>query len=321
MAKIGIYGFNRISKVVARQIIEKKDMELVCIKENELEAEYLAYLLKFDSIYGRLKGRLQEKEGNLICGNSEIKVCSLEEKDWNGAEIIIDCISTDLSQAKKVISMNHQKLISCANSVDIPTVIWGVNNECIENIVSCGRSEGNAVGVIAKIIDKYFGIESGVVTCLKPAEEITAAVDKRFEKNWRNGRMIQGSVIPTPCGATSLVAKVMPEMQGKLQGVSFTLPINAVGTVGLIFTLKTQTDYEKVCKVLKNASEKDFRGILGYTDEKVISADFIGCTETAIIDTRIGFVKDGKILKLSAFYDRDMSLGARILDIAKVFVK
>lgn len=326
--KIGINGFGRIGRMVFRAAIENfKDIEIVGINDL-LEPDYLAYMLKYDSVHGRFKEEVKVENGFLIVKDKKIRLTM--EKDplnlkWNeiGAEIIIESTGLFLTEesAKKHIQAGAKKVIMTAPSKDeTPMFVFGVNEEKYngEIVISNASCTTNCLAPLAKVLHEKFGIKKGLMTTVHATTATQKTVDGPSNKDWRGGRGILGNIIPSSTGAAKAVGKVIPSLNKKLTGMSFRVPTANVSVVDLTVELEKETSYEEICKVVKNASENEMKGILKYTEEKVVSTDFLGDSCTSIFDADAGIMLDSTFVKLVAWYDNEWGYSNKVLEMVKV---
>ncbi len=323
MVKIGINGFGRIGKAVLRMATARDGVQVVGINEPLIDTEYLAYLLKYDSIYGKFSGRIDQGEGRLLVGNSEISVFGKvdpSEIPWSscGAEYIIESSGefTETEGASRHLKGGAKYVIVSASSKDIPMFSMGINNSKYagEKVVAYAAPEVNALGAVLKVINENFGIKNGIVTCVNSLSSKQSTVDRVSRRDWRGGRAAQLSVIPGACGAVNGLGNIMPELKGLLSGIAMRVPTEAVSSVNPVCTLKKNTDYEQVKKTMKKASEENLRGILGFTEDSIVSCDVIGSRESAVFDARAGLLQDGNLLKITAWYDKEWGYAGKLLD-------
>ncbi len=326
--KIGINGFGRIGRMVLRAAVENfKDIQIVGINDL-LEPEYLAYMLKFDSVHGRFKGDVKTEGNYLIVNGNKIRLTA--EKDpanlkWNEVEADIVIESTGLflttETAEKHLQAGAKKVIMSAPSKDdTPMFVFGVNHNSYkgEKIISNASCTTNCLAPLAKVINENFGIKRGLMTTVHAATATQKTVDSPSNKDWRGGRGILENIIPSSTGAAKAVGKVIPELNKKLTGMAFRVPTSDVSVVDLTVELNKSVSYEEICAVMKKASENELKGILGYTEDKVVSTDFIGESCTSVFDAEAGIMLDSTFVKLVAWYDNEWGYSNKILEMARV---
>ena len=313
--KVGINGFGRIGRMVFRAVAKDfKDIEIVGINDL-LDADYLAYMLKYDSVHGRFDGDVSADAGNIIVDGRKIRLTA--ERDpadlkWDavGAEIVIDCTGFFLTEesCQKHIDAGAKKVVQSAPSKDgTPMFVYGVNHESYagQTIVSAASCTTNCLAPIAKVLNDNWGIKRGLMTTVHAATATQKTVDGPSQKDWRGGRGILENIIPSSTGAAKAVGVVLPELNGKLTGMAFRIPTSDVSVVDLTAELEKEASYEEICAAMKAASEGSMKGTLGYTDEKVVSTDFRGCSQSSIFDVGAGIALDGTFVKLVSWYDNE----------------
>ena len=313
--KVGINGFGRIGRMVFRAVAKDfKDIEIVGINDL-LDADYLAYMLKYDSVHGRFDGDVSSDANNLIVDGRKIRLTA--ERDpadlkWGdvGAEIVIDCTGFFLTEesCQKHIDAGAKKVVQSAPSKDgTPMFVYGVNHETYagQAIVSAASCTTNCLAPIAKVVDDNWGLKRGLMTTVHAATATQKTVDGPSQKDWRGGRGILENIIPSSTGAAKAVGVVLPGLNGKLTGMAFRVPTSDVSVVDLTVELDKKASYEEICAAMKAASEGPMKGTLGYTDNKVVSTDFRGCSQSSIFDSEAGIALDGTFVKLVAWYDNE----------------
>ena len=313
--KVGINGFGRIGRMVFRAVAKDfKDIEIVGINDL-LDADYLAYMLKYDSVHGRFDGDVSSDANNLIVDGRKIRLTA--ERDpadlkWDevGAEIVIDCTGFFLTEesCQKHIDAGAKKVVQSAPSKDgTPMFVYGVNHETYagQSIVSAASCTTNCLAPIAKVLNDNWGIKRGLMTTVHAATATQKTVDGPSQKDWRGGRGILENIIPSSTGAAKAVGVVLPELNGKLTGMAFRIPASDVSVVDLTAELEKEASYEEICAAIKAASEGPMKGTLGYTDDKVVSTDFRGCRQSSIFDPGAGIALDGTFVKLVSWYDNE----------------
>ncbi len=313
--KIGINGFGRIGRMVFRAVAQEfKDIEIVAINDL-LDADYLAYMLKYDSVHGRFDGDVSVDNGVLIVNGKKIRLTA--ERDpanlkWSevGADLVVECTGFFLTEesCQAHIKAGAKKVVQSAPSKDAtPMFVYGVNHDTYkgEAIVSAASCTTNCLAPIAKVLNDKFGIKRGLMTTVHAATATQKTVDGPSQKDWRGGRGILENIIPSSTGAAKAVGVVLPELKGKLTGMAFRVPTSDVSVVDLTVELNNSASYDDICAAMKAASEGSMKGTLGYTDEKVVSTDFRGHNCSSIFDAEAGIALDGTFVKLVAWYDNE----------------
>ncbi|MCF6208398.1 MAG: type I glyceraldehyde-3-phosphate dehydrogenase [Ghiorsea sp.] len=329
--KIGINGFGRIGRMVFRAIAKDfKDMEVVGINDL-LDAEYLAYMLKYDSVHGRFDGDVAVVDGNLVVNGNTIRLTAERnpaDLAWGdvGADIVIDCtgffLTTETCQAH--IDAGAKKVVQSAPAKDnTPMFVYGVNHSeyAGQNIVSAASCTTNCLAPMAKVINDNFGIKRGLMTTVHAATATQKTVDGPSMKDWRGGRGILENIIPSSTGAAKAVGIVLPELNGKLTGMAFRVPTSDVSVVDLTCELEKEASYEDICAAMKAASEGEMKGTLGYTDEKVVSTDFRGISNSSIFDAGAGIALDSTFVKLVAWYDNEYGYTCNMMNLVRHVAK
>ncbi|MBV2227295.1 MULTISPECIES: type I glyceraldehyde-3-phosphate dehydrogenase [Sphingobacterium] len=325
--KIGINGFGRIGRLAFRAAVKRSDIEVVGINDL-VEPDYLAYMLKYDSTHGQFDGTVEVKDGNLIVNGKTIRVTA--EKDpanlkWNevGAEVVIESTGFFLTQelAQKHIEAGAKKVIMSAPAKDdTPTFVMGVNHKDLKpeyNIVSNASCTTNCLAPIAKVLNDKFGIVEGLMTTVHAVTATQKTVDGPSVKDWRGGRGAYQNIIPSSTGAAKAVGLVLPELKGKLTGMSLRVPTADVSVVDLTVRLEKGASYEDIKKAMKEASEGDLKGILGYTEDDVVSTDFLGDARTSIFDAKAGISLNDNFVKVVSWYDNEWGYSNKIIDLAQ----
>ncbi|MFY9259672.1 MAG: type I glyceraldehyde-3-phosphate dehydrogenase [Gallionella sp.] len=314
--RVGINGFGRIGRMVFRAATKDfPEIEVVAINDL-LEPDYLAYMLKYDSVHGRFNGDVSVDGGNLVVNGKSIRLTA--ERDpanlkWNeaGVDIVIECTGFFLDDAtcQKHLAAGAKKVVMSAPSKDAtPMFVYGVNHETYkgEVIVSAASCTTNALAPVAKVLNDNFGIKRGLMTTVHAATATQKTVDGPSMKDWRGGRGILENIIPSSTGAAKAVGVVLPELKGKLTGMAFRVPTSDVSVVDLTVELNTAASYEQICAAMKAASESGpLAGVLGYTNEKVVSTDFRGQTTPSVFDAEAGIALDPTFVKVVAWYDNE----------------
>ncbi|MFA7174012.1 MAG: type I glyceraldehyde-3-phosphate dehydrogenase [Kiritimatiellia bacterium] len=325
--KVGINGFGRIGRMVFRAAAARNDIEVVGINDL-LDVDYLAYMLKYDSVHGRFDGSVEVADNKLIVNGKSIRVTA--ERDpanlaWGdiGAEVVVESTGFFLTDetARKHIAAGAKKVVLSAPSKDAtPMFVCGVNTDSYagQDIVSNASCTTNCLAPLAKVLNDKFGIEKGLMTTIHATTATQKTVDGPSMKDWRGGRGILENIIPSSTGAAKAVGKVIPELNGKLTGMAFRVPTSDVSVVDLTVCLEAETTYEAICAAMKEASEGALKGILGYTEDAVVATDFRGESCTSIFDATAGIQLDGKFVKVVGWYDNEWAYSCKILDLIKV---
>jgi len=331
MTKVGINGFGRIGRLAFRAALDRKDIEVVGINDL-VDADYMAYMLKYDSTHGRFKGTVEAKDGHLVVNGKKIRVTA--EKDpanlkWSevGAEIIIESTGLFLTKpdAQKHITAGAKKVVMSAPAKDdTPTFVMGVNHKKLtkeQTIVSNASCTTNCLAPLAKVLHDNFGIAEGLMSTVHAVTATQKTVDGPSAKDWRGGRGGFQNIIPSSTGAAKAVALVIPELKGKLTGMSFRVPVADVSVVDLSVKDAKSASYENIKKAMKDASEGELKGILGYTEDDVVSQDFIGDARTCIFDAKAGIALNDKFVKVVAWYDNEWGYSNKIIDLVQAIAK
>ncbi|NQZ89479.1 MAG: type I glyceraldehyde-3-phosphate dehydrogenase [Colwellia sp.] len=322
--KVGINGFGRIGRFVFRAAAERSDIEIVGINDL-IDIDYMAYMLKYDSTHGRFNGTVEVEGGQLIVNGKVIRVSAVrnpEELKWDEIDVDVVVESTGLfltdETARKHITAGAKKVVLSAPSKDdTPMFVCGVNiNEYAgQDIVSNASCTTNCLAPIAKVLNDKWGIESGLMTTVHATTATQKTVDSPSAKDWRGGRGAGQNIIPSSTGAAKAVGKVIPELNGKLTGMAFRVPTPNVSVVDLTVNLKTSATYQEICDAMKSASQGDLKGILGYTEDQVVSNDFIGETCTSVFDAGAGIALTDKFVKIVSWYDNEIGYSSKVLDL------
>lgn len=323
--KIGINGFGRIGRIAFRVAMENKDVEVVGVNDL-LEVEHLAYLLKYDSVHGKFNGTVEVKDGNLFVNGKTIRVTAErnpEDLKWDAvnAEIVLDCtgIFTDMPGAQKHITAGAKKVVVSAPSKDIPMFVMGVNHKDVKaenTIVSNASCTTNCLAPLAKVINDNFGIIEGLMTTIHATTATQLTVDGPSKKDWRGGRSALVNIIPSSTGAAVAVGKVIPELNGKLTGMSFRVPTADVSVVDLTVRTEKSATMDQIKAAFKKASEGDYKGVISYTEEMVVSQDFVSNAYTCNFDAQAGIALNDNFFKLVAWYDNEYGYSAKLIDLA-----
>jgi glyceraldehyde 3-phosphate dehydrogenase len=329
--KVGINGFGRIGRMVFRAVAKDfTDIEIVAINDL-LDPEYLAYMLKYDSVHGRFNGDIAVDGGNMIVNGKKIRLTA--ERDpanlkWNeaGADIVIDCTGFFLTKesCQAHISAGAKKVVQSAPCKDdTPMFVYGVNHTAYagEAIVSAASCTTNCLAPVAKVLNDNFGIKRGLMTTVHAATATQKTVDGPSSKDWRGGRGILENIIPSSTGAAKAVGVVLPALKGKLTGMAFRVPTSDVSVVDLTVELNKEASYDDICKAMKAASEGAMKGVLGYTNEKVVSTDFVGNTAPSTFDAEAGIALDSTFVKVVAWYDNEYGYTCNMLRLVQHVAK
>ncbi|MGI9552540.1 MAG: type I glyceraldehyde-3-phosphate dehydrogenase [Aurantibacter sp.] len=324
--KIGINGFGRIGRLVFRETVKRDNVDVVAINDL-LDVEHLAYLLEYDSVHGRFDGTVEVKDGSLVVNGKTIRITA--ERDpknlkWDevGADLVMECtgIFTTLETAQYHIDGGAKKVVISAPSKDAPMFVMGVNHEKIkatDNIVSNASCTTNCLAPLAKVLNDNYGIEEGLMTTVHATTATQFTVDGPSKKDYRGGRSAMLNIIPASTGAAKAVTKVIPELEGKLTGMAFRIPTADVSVVDLTVRLEKETSYDEIKKAFKSASEGELKGILGYTEEGVVSQDFVGDSRTSIFDAGAGMELNSKFFKVVSWYDNEAGYSNKLVDLAE----
>jgi len=324
--KIGINGFGRIGRIAFRIAADRPNIRVVGINDL-LDVNHLAYLLKYDSVHGTFDGEIEVKNGNLVVNGNEIRVTSErnpEDLKWGAvdADIVLDCtgIFTTLEGAGKHVAAGAKKVVISAPSADAPMFVMGVNNKKItakDTIVSNASCTTNCLAPLAKVINDEFGIAEGLMTTVHAATATQFTVDGPSRKDYRLGRASLNNIVPASTGAAKAVGKVIPELNGKLTGMAFRVPTVDVSVVDLTVRLEKSATFEEVKAALKDASKNELKGILGYTEEGVVSQDFVSESRTSIFDANASIGLNDNFVKLVSWYDNEFGYSTKLVDLAE----
>jgi glyceraldehyde 3-phosphate dehydrogenase len=323
--KVGINGFGRIGRLAFRAAMEKPEIEIVGINDPFIDPNYMVYMLKYDTVHGQFKGDVSEKDGKLFVNGKEIAVFqAMDPKDipWAscGADYVIEATGVFTSKEKASLHLQGgaKKVIISAPCNDAPMFVMGVNNENYTSdmtVVSNASCTTNCLAPLAKVINDNFGIVEGLMTTVHAITATQKTVDGPSKKDWRGGRAAAHNIIPSSTGAAKAVGVVIPELNGKLTGMSFRVPTVDVSVVDLTCRLEKETTYEEICQAMKAASEGELKGIVGYTEDAVVSSDFIGDPRTCIFDKDAGIALNKNFVKLVAWYDNEWGYSHKLCDL------
>lgn len=322
--KVGINGFGRIGRLAFRAAMSRNDIEVVGINDL-IDVDYMSYMLRYDTVHGKFNGTVEVKDGKLIVNGKAIRVTA--EKDpanlkWNevGAEYVIEStgLFLDKPKAEAHIKAGAKKVIMSAPSKDdTPMFVYGVNHKKYTkdmDIISNASCTTNCLAPVVKVLNDNFGLIEGLMTTVHATTATQKTVDGPSAKDWRGGRAAAGNIIPSSTGAAKAATKVLPELKGKLTGMSFRVPTLNVSVVDLTCRLEKATDYEGIKAAMKKASENEMKGVLGYTDEDLVSSDFIGDSRTSIFDAKAGIMLNDNFVKIVAWYDNEWGYSCKLLD-------
>ncbi|MBM6499896.1 MAG: type I glyceraldehyde-3-phosphate dehydrogenase [Flavobacterium sp.] len=325
--KLGINGFGRIGRIVFRETFNRDNVEVVAINDL-LDVDHLAYLLKYDSVHGRFNGKVEVKDGKLYVNDKFIRVTA--ERDpkliqWDDKDVDVDIVAectgffTTVETAKAHIEGGAKKVIISAPSADAPMFVMGVNHNEVkptDTVVSNASCTTNCLAPLAKVIHDNFGIVEALMTTVHATTSTQMTADGPSRKDWRGGRAASVNIIPSSTGAAKAVGKVIPALNGKLTGMSFRVPTVDVSVVDMTVKVAKETSYEEIMAVLKKASENEMKGILGYTEDDVVSQDFVGDSRTSIIDAKAGIGLNSTFFKLVSWYDNEYGYSSKLIDLA-----
>lgn len=322
--KVGINGFGRIGRLVFRAAMTRDDIEIVGINDL-IDVDYMVYMLKYDTMHGRFNGTAEAKDGKLVVNGHAIRVTA--EKDpanlkWNevGAEYVVESTGLFLTKEKAEAHIKagaKRVVMSAPSKDDTPMFVMGVNNKEYkgQTIVSNASCTTNCLAPLTKVINDKFGVIEGLMTTVHSTTATQKTVDGPSMKDWRGGRAAAGNIIPSSTGAAKAVGKVIPELNGKLTGMSFRVPTLDVSVVDVTFRLAKDASYDEIKAAIKEASEGEMKGILGYTEEEVVSSDFLGDARTSIFDAKAGIALNKNFVKLVSWYDNEWGYSNKVLEL------
>ena len=322
--KIGINGFGRIGRLVFRAAMAKDNLEIVGINDL-ISVDYMAYMLRYDTMHGQFKGTIEVKENALVVNGHSIRVTA--EKDpanlkWNevGAEYVVESTGLFLTKEKAEAHIKagaKRVVMSAPSKDDTPMFVMGVNNKTYagQTIVSNASCTTNCLAPIAKVLNDKFGMGEGLMTTVHSTTATQKTVDGPSMKDWRGGRAASGNIIPSSTGAAKAVGKVIPALNGKLTGMSLRVPTLDVSVVDLTCTLAKDTTYDEICKAMKEAADGELKGILGYTEDAVVSSDFLGDARTSIFDAKAGIQLSPRFVKVVSWYDNEWGYSNKVLEL------
>ncbi|MDT8415137.1 MAG: type I glyceraldehyde-3-phosphate dehydrogenase [Flavobacteriaceae bacterium] len=323
--KIGINGFGRIGRLAFRAIAKSDNIEVVGINDL-LEVDHLAYLLKYDSVHGKFDGTVEVKDGHLVVNGKTVRITAERnpaDLKWDavGATVVLECtgIFTTLDSADAHLKAGAKKVVISAPSKDAPMFVMGVNHKSLkadQNIISNASCTTNCLAPVAKVLNDNFGIEEALMTTVHATTATQLTVDGPSRKDFRGGRAALLNIIPASTGAAVAVTKVIPELKGKLTGMAFRVPTADVSVVDLTVRLAKSTSYEEIKKAFKAASEGELKGILGYTEDLVVSQDFVSDARTSIFDADAGIELNDRFFKIVSWYDNEAGYSNKLVDLA-----
>ncbi|MBP7204762.1 MAG: type I glyceraldehyde-3-phosphate dehydrogenase [Propionivibrio sp.] len=329
--KVGINGFGRIGRMVFRAAVQNfSDIEIVGINDL-LEPDYLAYMLKYDSVHGRFKGTVAVEGNTLVVNGKKIRLTAVKdpaELKWGevGADVVVESTGLFLTKetCEKHIAAGAKKVIQSAPSKDdTPMFVFGVNHQTYagQAIISNASCTTNCLAPVAKVLNDNWGIKRGLMTTVHAATATQKTVDGPSNKDWRGGRGILENIIPSSTGAAKAVGVVIPELNKKLTGMAFRVPTSDVSVVDLTVELNKEVSYKDICAAMKAASEGAMKGVLGYTEDKVVATDFRGETCTSVFDAEAGIALDGTFVKVVSWYDNEWGYSNKVLEMIRVMTK
>ncbi|MDR2065074.1 MAG: type I glyceraldehyde-3-phosphate dehydrogenase [Prevotellaceae bacterium] len=322
--KIGINGFGRIGRLVFRAALTKSDIEVVGINDL-IDVDYMVYMLKYDTVHGKFNGTVEAKDGKFVVNGHAIRVTA--EKDpanlkWNeiGAEYVVESTGLFLTKEKAeahIAAGAKRVVMSAPSKDDTPMFVMGVNHKEYkgQTIVSNASCTTNCLAPLAKVVNDKFGIIEGLMTTVHATTATQKTVDGPSLKDWRGGRAASGNIIPSSTGAAKAVGKVIPSLNGKLTGMSLRVPTLDVSVVDLTCRLEKSATYAEICAAVKNAAEGELKGILGYTEDEVVSSDFVGESRTSVFDVKAGIALNGNFVKLVAWYDNEWGYSNKVIEL------
>jgi glyceraldehyde 3-phosphate dehydrogenase len=323
--KLGINGFGRIGRIVFRETFNRDNVEVVAINDL-LDVDHLAYLLKYDSVHGRFNGKVEVKDGKLYVNDTFIRVTAerdpkLIQWDQVGVDVVAECTGffTTIETASAHLEGGAKKVVISAPSADAPMFVMGVNHTkatAADKVVSNASCTTNCLAPLAKVIHDNFGILEGLMTTVHATTSTQMTCDGPSRKDWRGGRAASCNIIPSSTGAAKAVGQVIPELNGKLTGMSMRVPTVDVSVVDLTVKLAKETTYDAIMKVLQSASENEMKGILGYTEDLVVSQDFVSDSRTSIVDAKAGIGLNSTFFKIVSWYDNEYGYSSKLIDLS-----
>lgn len=331
MIKVGINGFGRIGRLVFRASLDRKDLQVVAINDPFIDLEYMVYMLKYDSVHGRFKGEVAIKGDKLVVNGNEISVFASmkpEEIPWGSAnaDYVVEStgVFTTTEKASAHFKGGAKKVVISAPSADAPMFVMGVNHDKYTSdlkVVSNASCTTNCLAPLAKVINDNFGIVEGLMTTVHATTATQKTVDGPSNKDWRGGRAAAANIIPSSTGAAKAVGKVIPELNGKLTGMSFRVPTIDVSVVDLTCRLEKSATYDEIKECVKKAVAGDLKGIMDYTEDAVVSSDFIGEACTSVFDANAGIALNDNFVKLVAWYDNEWGYSNKVIDLISHMAK
>ncbi len=329
--KLGINGFGRIGRLVARVALNTPNVELVMVNDPFMTADYAKYLFEYDSTHGIYNGKVSVKGDILNIDGQKVKFSAEKEPNqinWGkyNVDVVVEATGKfkDIESATAHINAGAKKVLITAPSKDAPTIVLGVNDQTLKSemkIVSNASCTTNCLAPIVKVLNDNFGVTEGLMSTIHATTATQLVVDGTSKKDWRGGRAASTNIIPSSTGAAKLIGVVIPELKGKLTGMSFRVPTTNVSVVDLTVKLKKATTYEEICKAMEKASKTNLKGILGYTTEAVVSSDFNGDSRSSIFDATAGIMLNDKFVKVVAWYDNEWGYSNRVVELAKKMMK
>lgn len=331
MVKVGINGFGRIGRLVLRASLTRDDVQVVAINDPAISVDYMVYMMKYDSAQGRFNGEVYAKDGKLVVNGKEITVYALfnpEEIPWRdtGVEYVVEStgLFTTTEKASAHLKGGAKKVVISAPSADAPMFVMGVNQDKYTKdmtVISNASCTTNCLAPLTKVINDNFGIVEGLMTTVHSTTATQKTVDGPSKKDWRGGRAASANIIPSSTGAAKAVGKVIPELNGKLTGMSFRVPTIDVSVVDLTCRLAKPATYEEIKAAVKKASEGELKGILDYTEDDVVSSDFLGDPHTSIFDAKAGIALNDNFVKLVSWYDNEWGYSNKVVDLISYISK
>lgn len=331
MVKVGINGFGRIGRLVLRASLTRDDVQVVAINDPAISVDYMVYMMKYDSAQGRFNGEVYAKDGKLVVNGKEITVYALfnpEEIPWRdtGVEYVVEStgLFTTTEKASAHLKGGAKKVVISAPSSDAPMFVMGVNQDKYTKnmtVISNASCTTNCLAPLTKVINDNFGIVEGLMTTVHSTTATQKTVDGPSKKDWRGGRAASANIIPSSTGAAKAVGKVIPELNGKLTGMSFRVPTIDVSVVDLTCRLAKPATYEEIKAAVKKASEGELKGILDYTEDDVVSSDFLGDPHTSIFDAKAGIALNDNFVKLVSWYDNEWGYSNKVVDLISYISK
>ncbi len=331
ITKIGINGFGRIGRLIARIASADPQVKVVAINDPFMDAEYAAYQFKYDTMHKTFDGKVSGKGKTLTINGNKINFSSEKEPDKIGwdkfdVDVVLEASGkfTSMELASLHLKGGAKKVMVTAPGKEMPTIVMGVNDKEYKKsmkVVSNASCTTNCLAPIVKVLDDNFGVEEGLMSTIHSTTATQLTVDGSSKKDWRGGRAASANIIPSSTGAAKLIGVVIPHLKGKLTGMSFRVPTINVSIVDLTVKLKKKTTYEEICEAMKKASKTNLKGILGYTDEPLVSSDFNGCPLSSVFDEKAGIMISDKFVKVCAWYDNEWGYSNRVIDLAKLMNK